>query len=70
MPWYEHDPCLADLPGVRAACCGHGAEPGYILFENGLAVDFETKDIRRPAPGDPGCSVRPDDERFWVRASA
>lgn len=22
--WEAHDPCIANLPGVRAACCGHG----------------------------------------------
>ena len=32
------DPCLGMLPGVRAACCGHGAEPGYIMFRNGLVI--------------------------------
>ena len=20
----EHDPCIANLPGVKFACCGHG----------------------------------------------
>ncbi len=26
-----HDTCLGALPGVKAACCGHGVEPGYML---------------------------------------
>lgn len=30
-----HDPCIADLPGVRNACCGHGTNEGYIQFNNG-----------------------------------
>ncbi len=36
-----HDPCIADLPGVVFACCGHGAgENGernccYIVFRDG-----------------------------------
>lgn len=33
-----HDPCIAELPGVSAACCGHGIEEGYILFNSGIAV--------------------------------
>jgi hypothetical protein len=38
-----HDPCIANLPGVKNACCGHGIEPGYIQFENGITIrgDFE-----------------------------
>lgn len=34
-----HDPCIASLPGVRNACCGHGnQEESYIQFENGFTV--------------------------------
>ena len=33
-----HDACLGTLPGVIAACCGHGVEEGYILFENGISI--------------------------------
>jgi len=30
MPTKEgHDACLGTLPGVTAACCGHGIEDGY-----------------------------------------
>ena len=32
------DPCIANLPGVLAACCGHGVQPGYITFANGTEV--------------------------------
>lgn len=35
-----HDPCLANLPGVKFACCGHGVENGYIYFENGIVIRF------------------------------
>ena len=28
-----HDPCIADLPGVLAACCGHGGA-GYVFFDD------------------------------------
>ena len=34
----DHDPCMANLPGVTYACCGHGVEEGYIQFENGIVV--------------------------------
>lgn len=30
-----HDACLGHIPGVYSACCGHGREPGYILWEPG-----------------------------------
>jgi len=30
-----HDPCIANLPGVQFACCGHGVEDGYVMFEDG-----------------------------------
>jgi hypothetical protein len=42
-----HDPCIADLPGVAFACCGHGSRRGgYIYFTNGTLIrglfrDFE-----------------------------
>lgn len=35
----ENDPCLGMLPGVVAACCGHGCrEDAYILFANGVRI--------------------------------
>jgi hypothetical protein len=33
-----HDPCIANLPGVKNACCGHGNKKGYVMFENGLTI--------------------------------
>ncbi len=33
-----HDPCLANLPGVDYACCGHGTVEGYITFKNGITI--------------------------------
>ncbi|MGD9381430.1 MAG: hypothetical protein PVI03_03215 [Candidatus Thorarchaeota archaeon] len=36
------DPCLGKLPGVRFACCGHGKDYGYIVFENGTVVISKT----------------------------
>lgn len=40
-----HDPCLGELPGVKFACCGHGMLgycQGYIFFENGKIIRFDT----------------------------
>jgi hypothetical protein len=35
-----HDPCVASLPGVIAACCGHGVEDGYIMFADNRTIRF------------------------------
>lgn len=40
-----HDYCLANLPGVKNACCGHGVTDGYIQFENGITIRMEIKSI-------------------------
>ena len=32
------DGCIGLLPGVVSACCGHGVEEGYIIFENGVEL--------------------------------
>lgn len=44
-----HDPCIAQLPGVVAACCGHGHGPGYAMFENGAILRGAFEDIALPA---------------------
>jgi hypothetical protein len=36
-----HDACLAKLPGVRAACCGHGITRKYILYKNGVCHQWD-----------------------------
>ena len=35
-----HDPCIANLPGVKFACCGHGLDSNsaYIVFNDGREV--------------------------------
>lgn len=33
-----HDPCMANLPGVRNACCGHGKDDAYVEFEDGRII--------------------------------
>ena len=35
-----HDPCIANLPGVMNACCGHGDDSeAYIQFECGESIN-------------------------------
>ena len=28
-----YDACIGYIPGVRSACCGHGVESSYIVYE-------------------------------------
>lgn len=42
-----HDPCIANLPGVRNACCGHGRDDPYIEFEDGRVVSGHFTIARR-----------------------
>lgn len=30
-----YDACLGYIPGVESACCGHGKENGYIIWQKG-----------------------------------
>ena len=39
MPASEHDPCIQNLPGVLAACCGHGAL-GYVAYTDRRCFRF------------------------------
>lgn len=36
-----HDACLGTIPGVIAACCGHGVDTGYILWERANTAEIE-----------------------------
>jgi hypothetical protein len=69
VPHFEDDPCIAGLPGVAYACCGHGGElGGYILFENGLRVTIsgpEAISRRITKPSEDYRAVPPSDPRFW-----
>lgn len=41
MPTEEgHDACLGNIPGVVAACCGHGIEDPYVLTEGGIVSEI------------------------------
>lgn len=33
-----HDACLADIPDVVAACCGHGVQTSYMILEDGTHI--------------------------------
>lgn len=33
-----HDPCIADLPGVSNACCGHGHGGAYVQLDDGTHI--------------------------------
>jgi len=41
-----HDHCIANLPNVEFACCGHGVEKGYVKLNNGKVIRFHT-DLKR-----------------------
>lgn len=36
-----HDPCIANLPNVKYACCGHYSENGYVLFKDHFIPDVD-----------------------------
>lgn len=38
---HSDDPCIACLPGVLYACCGHGETGGYLYFENGIRIGMQ-----------------------------
>lgn len=42
---YDIDPCLGKLEGVQGACCGHGKNKGYIWFNNGKRLIFNSVEI-------------------------
>ena len=42
-----HDPCIANLPSVEFACCGHGIDSmqqAYIKYNDGTVIRFDTTD--------------------------
>ena len=47
------DACIAHLPGVKFACCGHGGKSkGYIYFENGVIIRGNFR-VERMVPNEP-----------------
>jgi hypothetical protein len=75
-PASGEDPCFGGrLPGVISACCGHGIEPGYILFENGLSVTgyFRAKFLSENDIRDAdytGGDLTPEKAREFLRQAA
>lgn len=47
------DPCLGTLPGVSAACCGHGGE-AYVMFEGGKVLRGKFDHTTRIGDIEPG----------------
>ncbi len=45
-----HDACLYNLPGVKYACCGHGVDAGYIIFNDDTEIRFNLLEIKRNEP--------------------
>lgn len=41
----EYDACLGKIPGVKAACCGHGYDDGYILWNDGVCCRWDKNGI-------------------------
>ncbi len=33
-----HDPCLGEIPGMTAACCGHGLQAGWTVTGDGAVT--------------------------------
>ena len=42
-----HDPCISSLPGVHAACCGHGVSSGYIMFEDRSIIKMNLISVKK-----------------------
>lgn len=42
------DPCLGYIPGVFAACCGHGDKVGYIWLRNGTYLYIDSLKFQTP----------------------
>lgn len=37
------DACIANLGNVMNACCGHGKNEGYVMFDNGVTIRGQFK---------------------------
>lgn len=42
LPKNGHDYCIANLPNVKFACCGHGKEEGYFVTNTDIVIRFST----------------------------
>jgi len=39
-----HDPCIANIPGVKYACCGHGLDKPYLMLNDKTVWNFKDFD--------------------------
>jgi hypothetical protein len=49
-----HDPCIANLPGVAYACCGHGVDDAYVKFPDGTVITGEVSKMPAIVPDGKG----------------
>jgi Zn ribbon nucleic-acid-binding protein len=60
----EHDACIANLPGVNYACCGHMTESPYLSEEDGdWRSGQEALDRLRELGGNPPREITPEQRR-------
>ncbi len=54
-----YDACLGHIPGAVSACCGHGVEGPYVLFEDAAELRGEVGDaiVRCRYCGGEGCVI-------------
>jgi hypothetical protein len=49
-----HDPCIANLPHLLFACCGHGCETAYLVTDHGVCLyGLDALLLMRRLGGDP-----------------
>ena len=51
IPFFEYDPCIADLPSVAHGHCGHEEWRGYVEHENSNVIRFPSAIERYPSDG-------------------
>lgn len=55
------DACIADLPGVTAACCGHGTDLPYLRLAGGPTMYGPPAEVKmRELGGDPPPTPTPE----------
>lgn len=67
LTYGKPDPCLGMLPGVEFACCGHGeTDMGYVKFENGICLYFDTQSIADWNNFDDDTMIDPETGGVWI----
>lgn len=76
-----HDPCIANLPGVHNACCGHGeTREAYVVFTDGRriagkkAIKWQKQQASCPIVDDPYAPADQADREallaWWAKNSS